>query len=313
MICDDYEGYYFDRLKINIKVDVKTTKKMLLECGFVGQYRELNVIPPEKTLGYGAVIDVVAPNSAFLKLLRDKGTLFGKKPLLTYCEIAHDVFSASEYQAKLEADKIFRTIRMKYFYAFIYDEEKAEKKKSRIERIEDYKLKGMFADRTFYSVYEDNEKGSKTFRIKHTIYARLSKINWHPCVHSEWRLIGVANIKKLTGINDLQDLASFDFRVFFEQMERKYILHEELDGAKIGKILSGMERRKVLSNRQRMKGGLRYAMFRSFHNIETASDFANAVRMELKRSSTRRGPKSPWTKKMEKLLSLSKVCKRRCL
>jgi hypothetical protein len=123
-------------------------------------------------------------------------------------------------------------------------------------------------------------------------------------------LIGVARIRRLTGIINLQHLASFDFSVFFEKMGHKYIVHEELDDAKIGKILSGMERRKVLSIRQQMKGGLKYAMLRSRYSIETASDFANAIRKELKLYSTQRGPKDPWVKTMEKLLNLSKVTKR---
>ncbi|HOI16543.1 MAG TPA: hypothetical protein PK036_09380 [Geobacteraceae bacterium] len=310
MIYDDCEGYHFDKMRINCEPDNQTLYRELHKYGFFSECRDLRVFP-SKLAAYKTRIEVVAPNAKFLEMLSLKKSIFGTYPIITYCEIAHDVFSLSDCDAMLEADKIFRTIRMKYFYGYIFEAEKAKKKKSLKQLVLDYKQRGLFAERTFYSVYENRREGTKTFRIKFVIYARLSKINWEPCVHCEWRITGTEKIKRLTGIRSIEDLASFDFRTFFEKMEHKYIVHEELDTKKISKVFSGMERRRILSMRERMKGALEYSMFRSYYGIETVSDFVHAVKKELKNSCGKRGPKTPWIKKIEKLKNINRFT--RCL
>lgn len=165
--------------------------------------------------------------------------------------------------------------------------------------------KGLFAWKTFYSVYENVSKGSRHCWFKFVIYARLSKINWKPCIHYEWRIKKASEIKKRTGIITIRHLLSFDHGTFFEKMEKKYIIHEKLDEEKIGRVLSGLERRKVLTKRQVIRVDLAFAHFSSYYGINSISDFTEAIRKECIYFDKRRGPKNPWARKVRKLRNFS--------
>ena len=305
---DDRETYYFDRILINCILDINGLGKILPIDRLKKECSEFKLRGSHlHWTGYATAIDVVAPTKKYLRIL-SKALIPDAGYKITYIEIAHDIFFPSQHEAQRASYEIFSTIWKKYSIGFVYDEEKAGKKKDGKDWRDDYLKRGLFSDRTFYSDYVNRNDKGKRIGFKHVIYARLSKLNRKPCVHYEWRILKAKQIREKTSIRKIQDLLNFDFERFFRTMEKKYIIHRVLNRKKIGKVLAGLERKRKLNESESLHVDLAYATFRSHHDIRSVSDFVYAVNKEYLSHRKKKGRKSPWAKQIKKLSKVSQYC-----
>jgi len=85
----------------------------------------------------------------------------------------------------------------------------------------------------------------------------------------------------------------------------KYIIHETLDTRKIGIVLAGLEKKRVLTESESLHAELMWATFCSHYEIGATCDFIYAVKNELDHLDGRKGPKTAWAKIIRKLNNFS--------
>jgi hypothetical protein len=304
ILTDDQEVYYFDRVHINCIQGMNELKAMLpitdleREC----RYFALRQSSPD-LWRYKTRIEVVTPTKKFFEILSNHELMPDTHHIVTSIEIAHDVFYPSKHDAEYKSYDLFRTIRKKHSRSYVYHRDISIE--STIIWREQLVRKGLFARQIFYSVYENVKTGTRKSWFKLVIYARLSKINWKPCIHYEWRIKKAGQILKRTGIRKISDMLAFDFNTFFEKMEKKYVIHEMLDHKKVGMVLAGFEKKRKLTKRQSITVGLAFAHFSACYSVTSLSDLGMAVRNEIRRLDRIRGPKTTWVRIIRKLNNLS--------
>ncbi len=284
-------GYCYDKIRLNFNIPVNELTKLLPKNDLINESSHFLVSKSsDDAQKYGLIskIEMVAPSRKCLEII-DKYI----PPLITIkiskLEIAQDIFFETEREALFTLYKLLRTIRKKYtskhrIYDQFYVEEK--KKKSKIN-------KKLFSPVTGYF-------GSGKF--EYVIYARLSKINNRPCIHTEWRIIRASTLKRKTGIVSIHDLITFDLLKFFDKQNNRFIVHESIDLTKLGRWLLGWNKRKSFSNRELMKMGITGRIFCNVHKIKTYADLVNYFMVVKKILQGKRGPKTSY---QEKFLSLT--------
>lgn len=305
---DDREAYYFDRISINCMPDINEVEKKLPINSLKKECSELYLRESHLNwVGYETTIDVIAPTKKFLQMLSKDKLLQDTEYKISSIEIAHDIFYPSEHEAEYASYKIFSTIGKKYSRGFVYDEDKAAKRKTANKRKHDYFKRGLFSHRAFYSDYEKEnvEDGARRKCFKLVIYARLSKLNRKPCIHFEWRIIKADQIRERTSIRTIRDLLHYNFQKFFQKTEKKYMTHKVLNTKKIGRVLAGLERRRKLNKSQLLHVDLAYATLRSHYDIKSVSDFTSTMMKERRCLAKQRGRKSLWARQIKKLSNIS--------
>ncbi|NLE25210.1 MAG: hypothetical protein GX625_07700 [Clostridiaceae bacterium] len=249
-------SYYFDRIRFNVYFD----RNHLLSIPEMKDLNRRHVIAvfeafeAAKKKGFNSRIEVTAPTNETLdiieKAIRDCVQSVPKfadsKKIndfyaISKVEIARDFILESKYLATLLADRIMSMTGKKYTSRFtIYDKENDPRIK---ERKEDPEFKKeIFSKRTGYW------GNKKSFEF--AVYGRYSKINKLPAAHTEWRIIGSANIQRRTGIKSIADMKEFDIEGFFEENDKKFLVYETIDYTALGRWLQGIDGRRNLTKRQ---------------------------------------------------------------
>ncbi len=295
------QGYSFDRIRIlsgqQLKIlHQKLPKKMLEnECDF---FRLSPASEMAEKFNFISSIEIVNPSKEFFRLLLKhekilfyfKGIIVSKEiePKISYLEIARDTFYQDDHEAIETSSELGKTLRKKWSsnnfnYDARWDPDVAEKKRG--------KTKGL-GDRTWYY-------GSKKFQF--VLYPRRSKINRQPCVHEEWRISGATNIKKKTGINSIADFIEFDIKKCFEEMNQKYMVHEEIDRIKLGKWILGWDRRRKFTEDEMLQIKIQAGLVCRHRKIESAADLANHFKKERNGIKAKKGRKSSLDHKILKV------------
>jgi hypothetical protein len=292
------QAYSFDRIRILSGQYLKSLhqrlpkKELERECTF---FRLSPASEMAEKSNFSSSLEIVNPTQEFFRLLveheRDlssKGTISQyKDPKISYCEIARDTFYQNDHEAEEAAFELGKTLRKKWSsnnvsYDAMFDPDVAEKK--------DAKTKGL-GDKAWYY-------GGDKFQF--VLYPRLSKINEQPCVHEEWRISGATNIKKKTGISSIADFIEFNIQSRFEEMNKKYIVHEEIDSIKLGKWILGWDRRRKFTEDEKFKIKMQAGLFCRHRKIYNAADLSKYFKREKDRLKTKKGRKSLLDHKMLK-------------
>ena len=217
---------------------------------------------PAHSAGYESTLCITAPTKRLFELLSfyDLGNY-----KISYIEVAKDTLRLSMDEARFESYRLKKSMLKKYTLTpFTFDAR---------DRLHTIRLKletGMFSDMTNYL-------GGKF--MKYVVYARISKITSEPCIHSEWRIRGAYNIKKITGISKIEDFINFDLKKFYEEITSKYIYHAEINHGRLGKFLKGYDgRRKDYTKRQLIGIGVAAATFIAANKITSTAELVNTIK-----------------------------------
>jgi hypothetical protein len=292
-------AYSFDRMRILSGQKLKTLhqnlpkKELENECAF---FRLSPASEVAGKYGFSSSIEIVNPTENFFRLLLKHKTdlsysgIFVSKriePKISYLEVARETFYQKDWEAEDAAFELGGTLRKKWSpknfnYDAMYDPNVADKKARNI--------KGL-GDKTWYY-------GNKNFQF--VLYPRLSKINDRPCVHEEWRIIGASAIKNKTDISSIADFSGFDIKRCFEEMYRKYMIHEMIDYLKLGKWILGWTRRRNLASEEIRRAKTQANLFCRRRNIRSAADLATFFKKEKGRIKAIRGRRTVYKSKMLK-------------
>lgn len=263
-------SYYFDRIRFNVFFN----RNHLLS---IPELRELNrkhlvdvfdAYKAAQKRGYNSRIEITAPTNATLdiieKAIRDcymsVPRFAGFKSInpfmiISKIEIVRDFIVDKESEANLLADRLMSMTGKKYTSSFkIYDAENDTRKNDK--KTNSRLKEKIFSTRTGYW---GNQK-----RFEYVVYGRKSKINNLPSAHTEWRIIGVNNIWKKTGIKIITDMKKFDFKKFFEENDKKYLVYKTIDHAALGRWVKGVDGRRKSNKRAKYHGiaGLHFCRHR---------------------------------------------------
>ena len=217
-------------------------------------------------------IIVILPSSQFFNILAQLKIEHYK---VTYIEIAMDRPCELEQVAEFESYRIYKRLVKKYSSAsFVYERKDIEEKYKPL----------CFSRKTGYFGGE----------FKFVLYARLSKLNHRPCIHSEWRIRKAYEIFKRTKIKTFIDLAEFDIERFFTEYTDRYLKCVEIDDEKLGKILLGWSRKKSFTERQIMSIQLASRHFMASYGISNPAELKNCIAEERQLLKHKRGPKTTW-------------------
>jgi hypothetical protein len=231
--------------------------------------------------GFSSSINVILPDKEFFRILEDyEYELFGHK--ISKIEIAEDTF----YNTKIEAEKAFRD------YYKTLDKKWSSKKFLYTGELYQIEKDGKWYHQTAYF-------GEKHFQF--VMYPRLSKITNQPCLHKEFSLLGASNIKGKTGIGTIEDLIAFNAKETFNRLDKKFIDHCEIDFLKFGKFLKGRTRKRKLSAKEQASLEFRGRFCCKANNIKTYSDLKQLLSKQRKSIKAKRGRKSNFEKKFEKI------------
>jgi hypothetical protein len=285
MQWDEVEGYYFDRIRINIFAEKWKLKEILPIEDLQKESKSFQI----SVIGHKTYLFITAPTQNFLTILSEYS--FHLMPYcISYCEIAHDIFYKKPTEAILSIERSYGTIRKKHSFGTVFEDHK-EKTKIQIKKDNE---RGLFHNRTFYSSFFGN-RGQK---FKYVLYPRYSKINGQPCTHEEWRFISSNVIRKKTGIRILEDLVEFDFKTFFETQAEKFIVHEKINHIELGRWIKGLDGRRKFNKEQRKSILLFSRIFCNIYGIETYSDLVSVLKKEKENLLKLRGVWSDWKKKI---------------
>ncbi len=274
--------YYFDRVRINVKLPLELLKTYFPENKYGRQLSLRKPYAIARYHGYKSRIELLDPSAELI--LEISKVLAGIQVSISYIEITKDIICQSKFEASIKTKTLIETARKKHSpLPFIYDQKKS-KAKGRINNDP-----ALFSDKIGYF-------GSK--RFKYVPYARLSKINNLPCIHAEWRITRAAVIKKKTGIKSIQDLATFDLVKYFEDTTARYIVHEAIDINKLGKWLTGLSRRKKFTKRQRMSIQLAAVHQLRTYDIDSHTDLVSLFIQQKAQIKNHRGQKNEYQRKV---------------
>lgn len=274
--------YSFDKIEILIRIPNNILLSYLDIDALQKKCRKLVIIPTKnraKSMGYLSKLIVTVPSNGFFRLL---ATYDLNACRITYIEIAKDMVRASIHEAKVDSYRLITSLRKKYTSSqFIYnDRDSCKSTKVAFEN-------GMFSDMTGYF-------GTLLFRF--VIYARFSKINNVPCIHSEWRIRGAYQIYDRTGIETIKDFITFDLQKYFEDNVDKYIVFEEINLEKLGMWVLGWKRMKNPTKRQVISIGCAAMVFLNANCISTSAQLADWFKKNKNRIESKRGRRSLWDK-----------------
>jgi len=284
--------YSFDYLRIITKMHLNDLKKLIdieelqKECRII-KIRQASEAATK--YGYHSLIIVTVPSKRFFELLSLYNLANYK---FSYVELAKDVIENTMDDARLESYRIKKTMVKKY----TLDPHTIDTRNS-LHTVRLRLEEGLFSDLTSYY-------GGEV--LKFVVYARLSKLNNTPCIHSEWRIRGAGNIKKKINIATLKDCISFDLKQFYEKLTCQYIHHSEINRVKFGKFILGYDgRRNIYTKRQRMRIELAAITFLSIYDISSTADFVHNIRELQKVIKSQPGRKNLFQKK---ILSIKSHC-----
>lgn len=248
-----------------------------------------NASKPAFRAGYKSTLCITAPSKRFFELLAfyDLGDY-----KISYLEVAKDVMRSSMDEAKFESYRLKKTMMKKYaLNPFSYDV------RDRLHKIRLMLEKGMFSDLTNYL-------GGKF--MKYVVYARISKIKSEPCIHSEWRIRGAYNIKKITGISTVEDCINFDLIGFYEEITSKYIYHAEINQNRFGKFLKGFDGRgKKYTKRQLIGIGIAASTFISVYKVTSTAELVGTIKKLKEEIKSQAGRRNAFQKM---ILSINSNC-----
>ena len=224
--------------------------------------------PKLRERGHKTKIICTVPSLDTLKLLSYH---VHKSHKISCIEITRDIPMDNRTSADLYVKKEAGTLRKKWGAGQEYDGRDKEK------RFED----GLWSDYTYY-FGNKNTFGYKT-------YARDSKFTGLPVAHSEFTIKSSFLIQKKTGITSVNDLLTTDVEAVFEGLFRKFILQQKINRRKLDKWLKGTDRT------------LNAMGFCKINNIRTISDLVNFFKQEKKRIRSKRGVRTLWEKRVQKL------------
>ena len=279
-------GYYYDKIRLNFRMtrEILTKNLPIDDLKKEADYFLVSDSSDEaQKFGLYTKIEMVAPSRKCLEII-DEHLSHSIMMKISKLEIAQDIFFKTESDAQFALYAMLRTIRKKYTSKhFIYDqfyegEKKKRKYKSKIN-------KKLFSQVTGYF-------GSKNF--EYVIYARLSKINDRPCIHAEWRINGASHLKTKTGIVSIRDLIKFDLLKFFDEQDKRYIVHESIDLTKLGRWLIGWNRRKSFAKRDLMKMGITGRIFCNAYKIKSYADLVRYLMNTKKKLEHKTGSKTSY-------------------
>jgi len=266
-------SYYFDRIRINVYFD----RSHLLS---VPQLYELNrrhivdvydAFEKAKQGGYRSRIEVTVPTNETLNIIQwaigecaqsvpkfsgssDTNRFYA----ISKVEIARDFILDSESDAILLTNLIINMTGKKYttsfstFYSGNVPRNRGRQKNPELK-------KEIFSTRTGYWGNKNN--------FEFVVYGRYSKVTKLPAAHTEWRIIGASNIKKRTGIKSIDYMKEFDFKKFFEENDRKYLVYETIDHEAIGRWHKGIDGRRKLTKREKISAAITGQLFCSGQRI----------------------------------------------
>lgn len=251
-------SYYFDRVRFNVYFDTYHLLS-IPELRNLNRRKVINVLEayPIAQRRFHSRIEATAPTNATLDII-EKAIHDCYKSILKYgerntiehffaiskVEIARDFIVDKESEANLLADRLMSMTGKKYTSSFkIYDAENDPRKH---DKKADQRLKEeIFSTRIGYWGNQN--------RFEYVVYGRKSKINKLPSAHTEWRIIGANNIRKKTGIKSIRDMKDFDFKKFFEENDKKFMVYETIDHAAIGRWYKGIDGRRKLKGKLKMR------------------------------------------------------------
>jgi hypothetical protein len=231
--------YSIDKIEIHTYLDLKDLSGLWLIEKLRKECREIIPLPAggnARLWGYRSKVSITVPTKKCFEILMWSGL---EEYKITYVELAKDVFYKTEEEAMSESYRLMRLLRKKYTtkteildYSDSYNSTKSAYGN------------GLFSDKTLYL-------GNNN--LKFVLYARISKINSIPCLHSEWRVRGSRNIKDRLGIKSFGDCYFLDLNNEYENLTDQYIVSEEIVTEKLGKYFLGWGRMKNLTKRQNIK------------------------------------------------------------
>lgn len=289
-----------DKVEIHTYLDLKDLRGLWLIEKLGKECRQIILLPAGKkasSWGYRSKISITVPTKRCFAILAWSGL---KEYVITYIELANDVFYETEGEAMSESYRLMGLVRKKYTaktmildYSDSYNSTKSAYGN------------GLFSDKTLY-LGNDN--------LKFVLYARISKINAKPCVHSEWRVRGSKNIKDRLDITSFEDCFFFDLNTEYEKLVYEYIVMEEIDTVRLGKYFLGWGKRKNLTRRQKMRVGILAIMI--LNDAKKGSEgkctsaqlaeWTKAIKGKIKNEPKE---KSDWQKRAMKIQSNNKFCR----
>lgn len=136
------------------------------------------------------------------------------------------------------------------------------------------------------------------------MYARISKLVDVPCLHSEWRISGAGNIKRLTGISTIEDCIDFDKKQFYERITSRYIFHAEINQDRLGKFLNGDDgRKKNLCDERLLAIRVSASIFMGFYGISSTAHLVDTIKKRKKEIESHCGRRNMLQKRILALKS----------
>ncbi|ALC18059.1 hypothetical protein DSOUD_3339 [Desulfuromonas soudanensis] len=227
-----------DKIEFLTYLDFNVLKKLLPIEKMKTECIQILLLPAggkARLWGYKSKIIITVPTKKCFELLTLSG-LEKEDYVISYIEAAMDVYKESKHEAMFESYKLQNLIRKKYTPKNIILDYRGSDNSTKFATEH-----GKFSEQTGY--YGSNS-------LIFVVYARISKINAQPCIHSEFKIRGGKNIKKRLGIETFNDCYFLDIKQEYNNLMALYIVFEEIDTQKLGKWILGWGRKKNFTRRQ---------------------------------------------------------------
>ncbi len=188
--------------------------------------------------GYRTSINIVAPSSRFLQIMRKK-----LRPKSDYAiiklEIARDVKVDSLARGDDYVENLARTTCKRW-----------GKESGCFRQEEQMQDRDNFeSNKGSITFYLDNEKQFSF--VTYSRQEKLKKNNGSFCVRQEFRIKGSRNIYNKVGVESIGDLIRCSAAELYEQLEEKYIYYQDYDFSeegqvKVGKLMLGIHGNTVI-------------------------------------------------------------------
>jgi len=275
--------YYFDRIWIYTMQNPTTIKSKLPLAELNSCCRIMSIKGKSafsEFTNYHSMIDVIAPTPEFLTILYENEKAFLPYKI-SYLELAKDhIFPTKQEAIQACSNLNFRKKYASKNFNFFNPELPTDNE--------------MFGNVTKYSK-------SKNFQIR--AYPRISKIAGEPCSHVEWIIKTPSIIKLKTGIIEVGDLLAFNFQHFFENQDKRMLIHNErIDQHKLGKWILNLGNKKTFSKRKLMSIGCHGG---AYSNYRTYGELINYFQQWKKDIKMKTGPKTELEKRVLNLKDYS--------
>jgi len=272
--------YYFHKIRI-------TCYKSAIPLSKIIQHDEITIRPlytkgkDKENISYLSSIDIVSPSTECLIYLSQIFSRYSINYNISYVELARDITYLSLHYANIAFDTMARSLRKKYSGGFNFNGTEREKNPE----------KGLYGGNALYcgtvTPVKSNEKCEMEFKITGPFkFAIYTKYNPFPCTHEEWRITRSHIIRKKTGISTIEDLLRINKLESFESLERKYLVHCEVNYIAFGLWHLGKDRCKKPSEYMIRRAELRTRLFENCYHIHTANELISHY-MHLKKEIRR--------------------------